>query len=130
MPRRRSRRGRKKVFALLVFVIILVFTIVFAWNLISKPTPTGTLVIHVVDEQTNSPIEGATVAIYVIKPRYTASGQTDEQGAYLFESIPAERDYRVVVYKQGYEEHPAETVSVEAGLITHHTVRLEILLPE
>jgi len=130
MPGRRSREKRKKVFALFVFFIILIFTIVVAWNLISPSKPKGTLVIQVVDEQTNIAIEGATVTIYVINNRYTASGQTDDQGIYRFESIPAGRDYRVAVYKQGYDERPAETVSVEAGLTTHYTVELPIFLPE
>lgn len=130
MSGRRSRERKKKLFALFGFIIILVFAIVVAWNLISGPTPKGTLVIHVVDEQTNIPIEGATVTIYAINNRYAASGETDEQGVYWFESIPAERDYRVVVYKQGYHEHPAETASVEAGSTTHYTFELPILLPE
>lgn len=130
MARRGSHKKRKKVFVLFVFTVILVFAIVVGWHLISRATPKGNLVIHVVDEHTTSPIDGVTVTIYVINDRYTASGQTDEQGVYWFESIPAGRDYRVVAYKEGYDENPAETVSVEAEETSHHTVALHILLPE
>ena len=97
-------------------IFILVVT---AWYLISKPTPTGTLVIHVIDEHTNSAIEGATVTI--AGPTDT-TGQSNEQGEHNFDSIPV-GTYTVYATKEGYHVHP-ETVTVKAENTTHHTIKL------
>ena len=90
-----------------------------AWYLTSRPTPTGTLIVHVVDEHTDIPLDGATVTI---SGPHEANGQSNEQGECMFESITV-GTYTVYATKEGYHVHP-ETATVEAEKTTHHTIKL------
>jgi len=91
------------------------------------PPPTGTLVIHTVEESTNEPLGGTT--ILVVGPYgYDAEVQSSEQGVYTFESIAAGA-YLVAVRKTGYHTHTGSTmfplgVDVEAGETTNITIEL------
>jgi hypothetical protein len=117
---RRIEAGkRRKRVLYLSAIIVLILVVIVALYLASEPTPTGTLVIRVVDEHTGNPIDGAAITI---SGPYEATAQADGQGVHRFESIPAGA-YTVTVSKEGYHVHP-ETVSVEAGQTTDHTVRL------
>ena len=112
-------KRRKRIFFLVTLIVILVSIVVVTWYLASELTLTGTLVIHVIDEHTNNPISEATIAI---SGPYDATVQADQQGLYMFESIPA-GTYTVTVSKEGYHAHP-ETASVKIGQTTHHTAKL------
>lgn len=120
----REKRRKKILFASIFVLISIVIT---AWYITSRPTPTGTLVVHTIEESTNEPLGGTT--ILVVGPYgYDAEVQSSEQGVYTFESIAAGA-YLVAVRKTGYHTHTGSTmfplgVDVEAGETTNITIEL------
>jgi len=114
-----KRKGREKILYLFVFVIIIISIVVAAWYLTPRQTPTGTLIIHVIDEHTNNTIGGATV---IISGPHDATGHSNEQGECTFESIPV-GTYTVYAGKEGYHVH-SETATVEEEKTIHHTIKL------
>ena len=121
LKRIEKRKRRKRIYYLFAFIIILISVVVTAWYVTSRPKPTGTLIIHVVDEDTNKTISGAIIRI-ARADEPGKYGASNEQGVYRFESIPV-GNYTVTVTEEGYHVHP-ETVIVEAKKTTDHTVKL------
>ena len=121
-------KRRKKIFFASVFILVSI--VVAAWYMTSRsrpmPTPIGTLVVHTVDESTNEPLSEVTIGI--VGHEYEATVQSNEQGEYRFESIPAGA-YLVAGWSPIYHTHTGSRefplgVDVEAGETTDITIEL------
>lgn len=90
------------------------------------PTPTGALVVHTVDEFTDEPLSEVTIGIVGLE--HEATVQSNEQGEYRFESIPAGA-YLVAAWSSIYHTHTGSRefplgIDVEAAETTDVTIEL------
>ena len=123
-----GEKRRKKIFY--ASLLILVAIVATAWYMTSRstpvPTPTGTLVVHTIDEFTGEPLSGMTIGIFSFE--YETTVQSNEKGEYRFGSIPAVQ-YAVAAWSETYHtvigsmEYPL-VVDVKAGETIHRTIRL------
>ncbi|MFC3959034.1 carboxypeptidase regulatory-like domain-containing protein [Halovivax cerinus] len=60
------------------------------------------------DNKTGEHIEGATVAIEAVNDDWSTTAETNPDGTYVVENVPAIRNYTVIASADGYEENSAE----------------------
>ena len=100
-----------------------------AWYITSGPVPTGTLVVHTVDDVTDEPLSGMTIGL-VGPHEYNEIVQSNEQGAYMFESIPV-GTYLVAAWSDALNYH-ADTGSqqfpIGLDIVAQNTTSITIRL--